>query len=216
MITEPTLSIESKGKDAIKVKNNLHVIFATNNDWSVPAGPKERRFFVVDVGEKHLQDHQYFGKLIDQMNNGGREALLHYLLNYDVSKLNLRKFTHTDALLEQKLYSLSPGQKFWHYVLQRGCLYSDSKKGWDDGKIETKKLYDEFKEFVNDMGIRHKPSDTEFGIHLKKLLPEGIEYKKKCALVTSDRKSCYVFPSIVECRKGFEKFIDYKINWSTE
>ena len=36
MITESTINVEMKGKDAYSIKNNLHMIFATNNDWAAP------------------------------------------------------------------------------------------------------------------------------------------------------------------------------------
>jgi hypothetical protein len=44
------------------------MIFATNNEWSVPAGPRERRFCIIDVGEKHLQDRPYFKAVTSQMD----------------------------------------------------------------------------------------------------------------------------------------------------
>ena len=50
LVTEPIITIEEKGLNAYPMKNHLHMIFSTNNDWAVPAGPQERRFFVMDVG----------------------------------------------------------------------------------------------------------------------------------------------------------------------
>jgi len=120
LITEPSLVIEGKGENAFKIKNHLHFIFATNNDWCVPAGPQERRFFVLDVGEKHMQDHAYFAAIQNELDNGGREALLHYLLNYDLNGRNLRVFPQTPALMEQKVFSMTPIQKFWFGKLETG------------------------------------------------------------------------------------------------
>jgi 5S rRNA maturation endonuclease (ribonuclease M5) len=37
LITEPTLEIEKKGVDTVEVRNNLHIIMASNEDWVVPA-----------------------------------------------------------------------------------------------------------------------------------------------------------------------------------
>jgi hypothetical protein len=56
------------------------------------------------------------------MNNGGREALLHYLLNFDLTKVNLRTIPDTAALTEQKIESLSVNQQWWLDVLKRGEL----------------------------------------------------------------------------------------------
>ena len=84
MITEDTIQIEMKGKDVITFRNHIRLLISSNHEWVVPAGNEERRFCVIDVGEARMQDRAYFGGVIDQMNNGGREALLHYLLEYDL------------------------------------------------------------------------------------------------------------------------------------
>ena len=51
----------------------------------IPAGFKERRWAVFDMGEAHVQDHAYFAAITQEMDNGGREALLYHLLNFDLS-----------------------------------------------------------------------------------------------------------------------------------
>lgn len=216
MITEPTLSIESKGKDIATMKNHLHMIFATNNEWSVPAGPQERRFFVVDVGEKHMKDIPYFTAVDKQMENGGREALLHYLKNYDLKNVDLRKFPQTDALMEQKMYSMTPVQKFWYQVLVDGLFVIDEGFAWNTGVIQTSKLYKAYLDFADNINIKHRASDTEFGIQLKKMLPENKITTERKTLTGTVRKNHYVFPSLKECRKAFNKFFNYEINWPAE
>ena len=122
MITEDQLPIEYKGKDVFYVQNHIHLMAASNLDWVVLTGKEERRFCVPDVGDGRMQDHAYFGKLVDQMDHGGREALLHYLLNYDFSGVNLREFPQTQALLENKLLSMSQVEKFWYERLMDGRI----------------------------------------------------------------------------------------------
>ena len=68
----------------------------------------ERRFCVLDVDSAHQSDHPDFAALMQQMENGGREAMLHELLEYDYSDINLREPPATEALLDQKLLSLEP------------------------------------------------------------------------------------------------------------
>ena len=219
LITEPFLTIEGKGDNAFKMKNHLHMMFATNNDWCVPAGPNERRFFVVDVSDKHQQDHAYFNAIEHELKNGGREALLHYLMNYDLGSLDLRKFPKTSALLETKLMSLTPAQKFWYHVLETGNLLPNAESGWQDGVVESHWLYDKYQEFVQDMGVKHKASDTELGMQLKKMVKPNGYTKGKVTIKNgrdSVRKNCYTFQSLSECRLDFEKFISAAIEWPTE
>ena len=56
------------------------------------------------------------------MNNGGREALLHYLLNFDLSQVDLRSIPKTAALLDQQIESLTPEQAWWLDTLMKGAL----------------------------------------------------------------------------------------------
>lgn len=210
LITEPSLIIEGKGENAFKIKNHLHFIFATNNEWVAPAGPQERRFFVIDVGERHMQDHAYFEAILDEMDNGGREALLHYLLSYDISGINLRQFPQTAALMEQKLYSMSPVHKFIFEKLESGAL-SNSVNGWDE--VPTKDLYSQFIAFCIHIGERYKPSPSEFGVQLKKLFSGVTAAKGRQNRYGSVRPNVYRFPSLDECRRTFERFINYQVEW---
>lgn len=223
MITEPTINIEMKGRDAFTINNSLHMIFATNNDWAAPAGPRERRFFIVDVGEKHLQDHKYFDAICKQMDNGGREALLHYLMNYDISNMNLRNYPQTKALREAKQLSFTPVQKFWHHVLETASLHYSIEDGWGEGIIRTDYLYNEYQKFVQNMGIKHKATDTELGMQLKNMLPKD-SFKKERRVFTgggmngklTERKNAYVLPPLTECREAFNKFVNAEMEWPND
>ena len=87
LITEPTLLIEGKGRDAISVENMLHVVIASNEDWIVPASEGERRWVLNEVSDIHLQDQTWFGPLYQQMEDGGYAAMLHDLLHLDLGEL---------------------------------------------------------------------------------------------------------------------------------
>jgi hypothetical protein len=45
LITEPRLQLEAKFRDPIMVENRLRIMVASNNDWCVPAGIGDRRWF---------------------------------------------------------------------------------------------------------------------------------------------------------------------------
>ena len=47
IITEPTLTIEGKFRDAILVPNFLHVMLTANAEWVVPASLSARRLYVA-------------------------------------------------------------------------------------------------------------------------------------------------------------------------
>jgi len=106
LITEPEIIIEPKGINAYQAPNYLHIFMASNGDWVVPASSDERRYFVLDVGTGSQQNGAYFAAIADQMNNkGGNEALLHLLLNLDLTAFDIRKVPNTEGLKRQKALS---------------------------------------------------------------------------------------------------------------
>lgn len=210
LVTEPTLQIEGKGQDVIELRNHVHLIAATNNDLAVPVGLEERRFLIVDVSSTRIQDHDYFNRIEEQLNNGGREALLHYLANRTYDKNTLRKFPHTRALFETKILSISPVHKFWYERLHAGALTA-RRDNWGDGKIETAILQREYQNFCKASGLSAKATSTELGISLRKLLPEDL--RKERRTVDNVRRIFYVFPPLLECRQSFCRALQTEIDW---
>lgn len=205
MVTEDKIPIEYKGKDVLYVSNYIHLFIASNNAWIVPAGLEERRFFILPVGEEHIQDHNYFSRIQIQMDNGGREALLDMLLNFDLTNYNLRKIPKTSALMENKIYSMSAVEKFWLERLQTGKL-SRFQEGWPN-LIESKVLHDEFIEFSKCIGFTRKASETELGLGLKKLVP-GIRISQKRN--NGKRRQYFIIPDLKICREAFEEATNFQ------
>jgi hypothetical protein len=209
MITEKYMQIEPKGKDSFQVRNYIRLMISSNNNWVVPAGLKERRFFILDMGEDHIQDRKYFGKILDQMNNGGREALLYYLQHYDLSNIDLGKIPQTEALMETKIYSMSTIEQFVFHRLKEGKQTANTAD-WDTANIPKSEFYSEFISFCGKKS--YVPSPIEFGITVKKLFPNLIDKRPK---IDGERMCCYSFPSLKECRKYWEKITNsdgYKWN----
>jgi hypothetical protein len=106
-------------------------MMASNSDWVVPASHDERRYFVLDVSDKRIGDRQYFNELAEQMQDGGLAAMIHELLQRDISKFEVRDIPHTEALAEQKALSLDSLDKWWLAVLERGFVW-ESRYGITD------------------------------------------------------------------------------------
>lgn len=101
LVTEPIIQYEAKGVDAEQGPNFIHLIMASNSDWVVPAGPHERRFFVLEVSDAHRQDKAYFRAMHEQLDDGGYEALLAMLLAYDLHGFEVRDVPKTRLLQTQ-------------------------------------------------------------------------------------------------------------------
>jgi hypothetical protein len=122
VITEPTLTIEPKGRDVMEEPNRLHVMIASNEDWVVPAGAFERRFQIQEVASSHRQDASWFQPIYEQLKNGGYEAMLFDLMERDLGDWHPRQIVYTAALADQQMQSLAPFDAWWFEVLQTGVL----------------------------------------------------------------------------------------------
>jgi hypothetical protein len=123
LVTEPIMPVEGKYKPVVAVKNMLHVILASNQDWVIPASTDERRYCVFDVPDTYCGNLEYFAAIDHQMQNGGLAAMLDDLLRRDISKFQFRDAPKTEALGVQKLLSLQSVERWWVSVLSRGFLW---------------------------------------------------------------------------------------------
>lgn len=154
IITEETLPVEAKFQDARECRNCIHLIMASNEDWVVPASLDDRRFFVLRVSDDRRQDSKYFRSIKDQMEAGGYQALLHFLLTYDLSTFNQYIVPKTDELRQQQRQSLSPIQAFWFRRLSEGRQVK-SNSGWSEFVIRDYIVSELFREESNRYGSYH-------------------------------------------------------------
>jgi hypothetical protein len=211
LITEPHMPLEFKGKDLIYVRNYLRVIMASNQGWVVPAGMDDRRFAVIEVSDIHLRDTAYFSAIANQMRQGGREALLHYLMNYDLKGLDLRRLPETQARWEQQLHSMTAIQKWWYGRLHSGAQ-TGSADHWADSVPTDEILHD----YISEAGIsgeRFRGTSTELGMTLTRLVP-GMS--KRRYLIDKKQRWHYTFPTLNECREHFVKLIGHPIKWTKD
>jgi hypothetical protein len=122
LITEPTIAIEAKGVDAMIASNCLHILIASNEDYIVPASGAERRFAILQADDSRMQDTTYFSELQEELDNGGMENLLHFLLEMDLNEFDHRAIPRTEALLDQAEASMLPRVRWVHTLIDEGFL----------------------------------------------------------------------------------------------
>jgi len=215
LITGDTHLIEYKGKEPFSVKNYLRLFVTGNPKWLVPAGMEERRFAVFEIGEESIQDLEYFAAIDEEIKNGGLEALLDYFLNFDLSKVNLKKIPYTSELLNQKLNSLDCRESWALSFLDEGILPGHAY----DRKYNQRPTEIMFKDYINhsrNVGINHRNIQTQIGIFLTKLIPNLKKSRGDYRDLETDSSikiNYYIFPSLKECREAMEKLIGCEMNW---
>lgn len=169
LITEEVIAIESKGVDVEVAPNYVHVLLASNNQWVVPAGADERRFFVLEVGDDKKQNSEYFGLIAKELAAGGRQALLHFLLNYDLKGFEVRSVPKTKALQEQKLLSLTPEEEWWYRKLDSGAVV-ESHSGWKKRVLKHEVIAD-YIAYMKTLNVTRRSNETVLGKFLHRMCP---------------------------------------------
>jgi hypothetical protein len=210
LVTSKTKMQEAKGIDQEVVANFIGLIMMSNEDWVVPAGPEERRFVVLDVGRKHLQDIPYFRAIGKQLDAGGYEALLHTLLTWDISDFEVRKIPQTEGLRDQKQHSFSPIQAWWHEKLERGYLLPENST-WNQ-RVYCQELIEDYMNHVRRMPRGRGSLSIEVGKFLKDSVPgiEKGETHDTVALLIEGREKrvtrprVYLLPDLATCRAHWD------------
>ena len=200
-----------KGKNVLTFRNHIRLLISSNHEWVVPAGNEERRFFVIDVGDARIKDHIYFGAIVDQMNNGGKEAFLHYLLEDDLTGVALRSPPRTEALRDQKDHSASSVQNWWLERLTDGYTTSDGNDWKPDIRTET--LYEDYYDVSEKIGIKRRASSMAFGKELKKLIPE---FERRRITKQKNRYWAYQITDLQACRRHFDLVTGSVHDWPAD
>lgn len=217
LISEPTVNIERKGLDPVAVANYIRFIFTSNHRHIVPASTYDRRYYVLQVSPHRVGDRAYFTALLAEMENGGREALLHELQQIDLKGVELRDVPQTEALLEQKLQSLPITDRWWYSCLYNGALVEGY--AWSEPRFCTD-VYKAYVEFARTLSAR--PDDPiAFGKKLHELTAPETLKRSNITLSTPQpwgapknvRLPGYTMPLLDKCRGIFEKRLRTSITW---
>jgi len=226
LITSERHMIERKGVDPVPVRNLVRLLVTSNNDWVVPAGFEERRFAVLDVAPNVMQNAEYFAEIDREMAAGGLAGLLHDLLAFDLSKVNLRAIPATSALFEQKIDTMSVEQSWWYERLIDGTPTRDHAS-WPE-RVPKNSLHVDYRTFAdNHHRSGRKRTPAQLGVLLAKMIP-GLGKSKMIVPVFDETGApkrdmhgenivksvhCYILPPLESCRAHFAEMVRHPIDW---
>lgn len=199
LVTGKNHVIERKGAEPYNVANLARIAILGNEEWLVPASYDERRFAVFDVGDGRKQDREFFRALVAGMAQGGAEALMRFLFDYDISAWDFAEAPATEGLVRQKLESLDPVAQWWY-----DALVSDGFAGEDYGF--------KFGENAGTAEIRHSltryfqirritarlPSAVKMGCFLREMRVERRRARRGAD--NRDRLYVYAVPALADAR----------------
>jgi hypothetical protein len=232
LVGDNTLPIENKFFPVTNVRNRLHLFMLSNHDHTISVDPgEEERYFVLNVAEHRHGDRAYFRALCDQMDHGGRAALLYELLAEDLTGFDPRAVPQTEGLSEQKAQSLDDGEAWYRQLLKdagwRFKEFSDfcdedfvckaNDPGWAGRAmtISKKAVHEHYLEYRKSMGERGRAKSVDaLGRMLARFSQHTIQplQRKK----GGDVIPIYVFPKLSECRAAFDQVMKSTTKWDDD
>jgi hypothetical protein len=236
IITDKSLRTEKKFYSQVETRNCTHIMVATNEDWSVPVGHDDRRFFMLDLDNSKIGDATYFGALADQVNHGGDRAFVHHLMHVDLSAFDVRKMPNLESQvkLDHKIRSADRITQWWLDVLTEGAFIVKHKDGvsgpqridWPDDQelcINTNHLYEAFESRARGA---HIEGHTTVARKLADLLGidggghgeyAGLRVKRaRTNDPINSRPRQYVLPSLKDARAAAERYLKQSGPWAYE
>ena len=166
-----TLTIQRKGFDSFTITNNTGFIFITNNFNVLNISEKDRRFVLLDIGDKNAQNVDYFKPLIEEMNSGKYDfEFYNYLLNLDIKGYDFQKERPiTEYYKEIQTLSRPVIIDFLIDLYENNINNKEIKQ-------KSSNFFDNFNIFIDNGGFNYKLTQTKFSILIKKY--DFIEYRR--------------------------------------
>ena len=220
IINSNTLRIEEKFLGIWRVPNRLRIILTSNNDQVVRADGVERRYAVFRVTNPHINNpderRAYFGKMVEQMETGGYEAMLGELLERDISSWNPESVPDTESLREQKLLNLAsdPVRSWLHERLADGVYITVDRQAergiasrrWSaecTTEVPVREVLDDFADYARRNGMR--VSERKCSMDLRRYMPAGFGTRvaKFDTVDGTSTRRVFDFPPLAVARQAF-------------
>lgn len=211
LITGQQHTIEHKGAGVFTVDNRTRVVIIGNEDWLAPASHDERRFAVFSVGDGRKQDRDFFYRMRIGMEQGGYAHLLRFLLDFDLTGIDVNQAPVTEALLDQKHASLEPIQQWWLDCLSEGRIEGgDFADGWPE-EVEKSRLRDALHRYLKARNVRVRfPDERSIGKQFKKFAP-SVESTRP--MRNREYVHLYKLPALDKAREDWTRFVGQKVDW---
>lgn len=214
LVTEKTCHIEQKYQPSRTIES-IHRFFASSNhEHFAHVEADDRRSLFIRVSDLRQGDHAYFDRLSAAIEDDQViAAMIHDLMQMDISDFDIRSRPITKEHANQKLKSLQGFDRYWFEVLTSGnfSLGQFHAAPWKSGEfISTGKLVDDFNSFDKRSQKFAPTQRKEVADAVARLCPSAI---KDRTMVNRSQQRGYKLPTLAIARQEFEKFYNCTVDW---
>lgn len=190
LIDASSVYIEPKGIDGYSVPNYMDIIIFSNHDSGFIIEKSDRRYAIFQGDEKYIGDLDFFQKFRSlYFNKEMGDAFYTFLLNRDLSNVNIRKIPMTQLKRDMIELSLPSTESFWNDFVERknvsGGLYAiegvEIKN--DTSQIKALTFYNHYVAWCREGNIKF--------VNLKRF---GMGLKSKCEKLRTSEATYYILP----------------------
>lgn len=202
-----SIPIEGKGVPIIDMPNGMNLFLASNHAHAANVERTDARYWILKVSAHRKGDHAYFADLHRQIEHGGREAFLYFLLNRDVSDFIPQRDIprENDMLALNRAMSLPQGHPvIWLEECAEYGRFGGSTSPvieWTAGAtVKPADLHEAYRAWVR--GLKgHSIVETPMKDFWSFLTEVGVIARK------SNGVRWRVLPALDECRRGITAFL---------
>jgi hypothetical protein len=207
IITGRERVITHKGAEPYPAKVFDRIVIIGNEARLVPATADERRFAVFTVGEGRQQDRAFFGEMKrGLMKHGGLELLMYYLMNLDITGVDINCAPATEGLNRQKEESFDPFEQWWHNCLREGTILGSGLPDWPE-EISCQDLFTSFNNHLDADRYRgYRPSRISLGMRM-------LHVAKSCNTGKKKKVRTHFLAPLDSVRMDWDKYMRFETNW---
>ena len=201
-------------KASFDIVNLARLMLNTNQMWAFEASKEARRWFVPTISDHRVGDRVYFNALAKATQSAAvQSALLHFMLERDISAFDPQERPDTKALGAQKRQTMEKLDHLLSWlmgVLESGEFELEKRPGglyrsqsWlDDKPILANVLRESYEHFVAKK--KNPPRWANAAKRLKEIWPDLDHIRIR--VDSSERKYHYRLPPIEDARGAFESY----------
>ncbi len=208
-ISEDRRLINEKYKSSYTVDSYTKTFILSNNDYIVNVEESDRRYVVLRANNELKGNFKWFANYQKWLNNGGYEAIMHYLLTQvNIDDFNPLDIPKTEEKVELQLRSADLPTKFIHELLE-GMIDFDENL-YRNNKLYKKPLYQTFVDYCKRY---HPKAYIPLGNDFNKVMVKAFQYDndrpgwRQAWKDPEPNGYYYLMPSIEDYQRRFAKNI---------
>jgi hypothetical protein len=139
------------------MKDFQRLIAHTNNSIPVGIKPDDRHFVIHKVGKEFIQNREYYNKSAKVAKDPQVASnFFIFRAQLDLSDFDFRNRPITVAKQELQILTASNVYRFMADIYTKNWKLTDAKIKYDEFKIHTAKLYENYTKWINDNGEKNK------------------------------------------------------------